>query len=292
MEFFKRNHRIKISHFVRNDKRVELLKEHNDNTGYNYREKKEEVEASRLKVSVEELKNSGFFGRKNISLKESIKSRSGIIAEFKRQSPSKGIINDHVSPLEVVSAYERFGASGISILTDKDFFGGSSEDILNVRNHINIPILRKDFMIDEYQFYEAKSIGADVILLIASCLSPTQVEEFTDLSHELGLEVLLEIHTEEELKHYNSKVDLVGINNRNLKDFKVDLQHSVQLKNLLPKKTVSVAESGIYSIEDFNYLKEKGFDGFLMGEYFMKNENPGNAFSDFIKNISYNAYGT
>ncbi|ROH98126.1 indole-3-glycerol phosphate synthase TrpC [Chryseobacterium daecheongense] len=244
--------------------------------------KKEEVEASRLKVSVEELKNSGFFGRKNISLKESTKSRSGIIAEFKRQSPSKGIINDHVSPLEVVSAYEKFEASGISILTDKDFFGGSSEDILNVRNHINIPILRKDFMIDEYQFYEAKSIGADVILLIASCLSPAQVEEFTDLSHELGLEVLLEIHTEEELKHYNSKVDLVGINNRNLKDFKVDLQHSVQLKNLLPKETVSVAESGIYSIKDFNYLKEKGFDGFLMGEYFMKNKNPGKAFEEFI----------
>lgn len=254
--------------------------------------KKEEIKASQSKVSVEKLKSSGFFGRKNISLKESIKSRSGIIAEFKRQSPSKGIINDHVSPLEVVSAYEKFGASGISILTDKDFFGGSSEDILNVRNYINIPILRKDFMIDEYQFYEAKSIGADVILLIASCLSPTQVDEFTDLSHELGMEVLLEIHTEEELKHCNSEIDLVGINNRNLKDFTVDLEHSVKLKNQLPESVLSIAESGIYSTEDFKYLKTQGFDGFLMGEYFMKNENPGNTFSDFIKNISYNAYGT
>ncbi|ANF53026.1 indole-3-glycerol phosphate synthase [Chryseobacterium glaciei] len=248
--------------------------------------KREEITVSKSKICIEELKDSQFFGRKTLSLKESIKNKSGVIAEFKRQSPSKGIINDQVSPLEVVSAYEKFGASGISILTDKDFFGGSFEDILSVRNHINIPILRKDFMVDEYQFYEAKSIGADVILLIASCLSANQVQEFTELSHELGLEVLLEIHTEEELNHFNPKIDLVGINNRNLKDFKVDLQHSVNLKNLLPKDVLSIAESGIYTIEDFNYLKEKGFDGFLMGEYFMKNKNPANTFEEFIKTIS------
>lgn len=248
--------------------------------------KKKEIKVSKSKISIEELKNSRFYGRKNLSLKESIKSKNGVIAEFKRQSPSKGIINDQVSPLEVVSAYEKFGASGISILTDKDFFGGSFEDILSVRNHINIPILRKDFMVDEYQFYEAKSIGADVVLLIASCLSVNQVQEFTELSHQLGLEVLLEIHTEEELKHFNSKIDLVGINNRNLKDFKVDLQHSVNLKNLLPKDVLSVAESGIYTIEDFNYLKEKGFDGFLMGEYFMKNKNPANTFEEFINVVT------
>lgn len=252
--------------------------------------KKEEIRASRLKIPVEQVKNSKFFGRKTFSLKESIKSRSGIIAEFKRQSPSKGVINDSVSPGQVVSAYEEFGASGISILTDKDFFGGSFDDILMVREQINIPILRKDFMIDEYQFYEAKSIGADVVLLIASCLSPAQVEEFTSLSHELGLEVLLEIHTEEELKHCNSKIDLVGINNRNLKDFTVDLEHSVKLKNLLPENVLSIAESGIYNIENFKYLKAQGFDGFLMGEYFMKHKNPGNAFSDFIKNISYDGF--
>jgi indole-3-glycerol phosphate synthase len=137
-------------------------------------------------------------------------------------------------------------------------------------------------MIDEYQFYEAKANGADVILLIASCLSPSQVQEFTDLAHQLGLEVLLEIHTEEELNHYNKNIDLVGINNRNLKDFKVDLQHSVNLKNLLPSETLSVAESGIYSLKDFQFLKEKGFDGFLMGEYFMRNENPMNKFKEFI----------
>ncbi|MCT2560707.1 indole-3-glycerol phosphate synthase TrpC [Chryseobacterium herbae] len=243
--------------------------------------KKEEIAVSKAEISIDRLKNSDFFGRKTFSLKEFVKNKSGIIAEFKRKSPSKGIINDQVQPLEVTSAYENFGASGISILTDKDFFGGSFDDILNVRKRINIPILRKDFMVDEYQFYEAKSIGADVVLLIAACLSPNQVQEFTELAHELNLEVLLEIHTEEELKHCNAKIDLVGINNRNLKDFKVDLQHSVQLKDQLPKDVLSVAESGIYNLEDFKYLKEKGFDGFLMGEYFMINEDPAKAFEEF-----------
>ncbi|MDF2931694.1 MAG: indole-3-glycerol phosphate synthase [Chryseobacterium sp.] len=248
--------------------------------------KKQEIKESKSKISVQQLKDSEFFNRKTLSLKETLKSKSGIIAEFKRQSPSKGIINDIVSPIEVVSEYERFGASAVSILTDKDFFGGSFDDVLKARREINIPILRKDFMIDEYQFYEAKSIGADLILLIAACLSPSQVLEFTELSHQLGLEVLLEIHTEEELKHYHKTVDFVGINNRNLKDFKVDLKHSVNLKNQLPKNVLSIAESGIYNIEDFNYLKEKGFDGFLMGEYFMKNENPAKAFEEFTNKIS------
>ncbi|WP_079241104.1 indole-3-glycerol phosphate synthase TrpC [Chryseobacterium indologenes] len=247
--------------------------------------KKEEVASAKLRISPDRLKDTASFGRPTYSLKESIKNKSGIIAEFKRQSPSKGIINNSVQPLEVVSAYENFGASGISILTDHDFFGGNLNDVIDVRNNINIPILRKDFMIDEYQFYEAKSIGADVVLLIASCLSPSQVQEFTELAHELKMEVLLEIHTEDELKHFNSKIDLVGINNRNLKDFKVDLQHSVQLKNQLPKEVLSVAESGIYSLEDFQFLKEKGFDSFLMGEYFMKNTDPAKAFEEFASQI-------
>ncbi|MBO9693455.1 indole-3-glycerol phosphate synthase TrpC [Chryseobacterium sp.] len=247
--------------------------------------KKEEIASAHSKISLSHLKDSALFRRETISLKESVKNKNGIIAEFKRQSPSKGIINNNAEPLDVVSAYENFGASGISILTDRDFFGGDLTDIINVREQITIPILRKDFMIDEYQFYEAKSIGADVILLIASCLSPAQTEEFTDLAHELKMEVLLEIHTEDELKHFNSKIDLVGINNRNLKDFKVDLQHSVQLKNQLPKGVLSVAESGIYSLDDFKFLKEKGFDSFLMGEYFMKNTNPAKAFEEFASHI-------
>ncbi|RZJ46828.1 MAG: indole-3-glycerol phosphate synthase TrpC [Chryseobacterium sp.] len=247
--------------------------------------KKQEIKESKSKISVQQLKDSEFFNRKTLSLKETLQSKSGIIAEFKRQSPSKGIINDTVLPIEVVSAYEKFGASAVSILTDHDFFGGSFNDILTVRSQTHIPILRKDFMVDEYQFYEAKSIGADVILLIAACLSPSQVLEFTELSHQLGLEVLLEIHTEEELKHINKNIDFVGINNRNLKDFKVDLQHSVNLKNQLPNDILSIAESGIYNEEDFRFLKEKGFDGFLMGEYFMKNENPGKKFGEFIQEV-------
>ena len=248
-------------------------------------QKKQEVAEAKKKISLTELKDAALFNRKTFSLKESVKSGSGIIAEFKRQSPSKGIINDKADVLEVAKSYQKFGASGISILTDSEFFGGKLEDILKVRNEISIPILRKDFMIDEYQFYEAKANGADVILLIASCLSPNQVQEFTELSHHLGMEVLLEIHIEEELKHFNKEIDLVGINNRNLKDFKVDLQHSVNLKNLLPKDVLAIAESGIYSIEDYRFLKEKGFDGFLMGEYFMRNENPGIAFEEFIKDV-------
>lgn len=248
--------------------------------------KKQEIKESKSKISLQQLEDSEFFGRKTFSLKETLKSKSGIIAEFKRQSPSKGVINDKVTPLEVAANYEKYGASAISILTDKDFFGGSFEDILNVRKHINIPVLRKDFMIDEYQLYEAKSIGADVILLIAACLSPAQVQEFIALAHNLDLEVLLEIHTEEELKHIDKNIDFVGINNRNLKDFKVNLQHSVDLKNKLPKKVLSIAESGIYSEEDFKFLKGKGFDRFLMGEYFMKDENPGKKFSEFVNNVT------
>ena len=248
-------------------------------------QKKQEVAEAKKEMSLAELKDSEYFQRDTFSLKESVKSGSGIISEFKRQSPSKGIINDQVDVLDVAKSYQKFGASGISILTDSEFFGGKLEDLLKVRNEISIPILRKDFMIDEYQFYEAKANGADVILLIAACLSPNQVQEFTELSHKLGLEVLLEIHTEEELKHFNKNINLVGINNRNLQDFKVDLQHSVNLKNLLPKEVLTVAESGIYSIEDFKFLKEKGFDGFLMGEYFMRNENPGIAFKEFITEV-------
>ncbi|KUJ52364.1 indole-3-glycerol phosphate synthase TrpC [Chryseobacterium sp. JAH] len=248
--------------------------------------KKQEIEDLKSTISLQQLKDSEFFGRKTLSLKETLKSKSGIIAEFKRQSPSKGTINNQALPIEVVSAYENFGASAVSILTDQIFFGGLFEDILNVRNHISIPILRKDFMIDEYQFYEAKSLGADIILLIAACLSPSQVLEFTELAQELDLEVLLEIHSEDELKHINKNIDFVGINNRNLKDFKVNLQHSVNLKNQLPEEVLSIAESGIYSEQDFKFLKGKGFDGFLMGEYFMKNENPGKKFCEFISNVT------
>jgi len=232
--------------------------------------KKYEISVKKKDTPLEKLKESEFFNRKTLSLKESIKAKSGIIAEFKRKSPSKGNINLTAKPLDITLKYEKFGVSGISILTDNEFFGGNNNDIITVRNHIKTPILRKEFMIDSYQFYEAKAIGADAILLIASCLSPSEVQEFTSLAHSLGLEVLLEIHTEQELKYICSTIDFVGINNRNLKNFKVDLSHSIKLKNMIPNGILSVAESGIYNLDDLKFLKEKGFDAFLMGEYFMK----------------------
>lgn len=248
--------------------------------------KKEEVAFQKQNISFSELKNHPNFLRETISLKQSLLSKSGIIAEFKRKSPSKGIINANAAVKEIVNEYQCHGASAVSVLTDESFFGGEAEDFAAARNILQIPLLRKDFMIDEYQFYQAKAMGADIVLLIAACLSPSQVQEYTILSKELGLEALLEIHTENELGHYHSQVDFVGINNRNLKDFKVDLEHSVRLKNQLPQDVLSIAESGIYSVENYSYLKDRGFDGFLMGEYFMKEENPGKTFKDFIKTIS------
>ncbi len=245
-------------------------------------QKKLEVLESSRNVPLTQLKDSKYFKREAFSLKETLKSKSGIIAEFKRKSPSKGTINETALPMQTAMAYELAGASAISILTDRPYFGGHIMDLESIRETIQIPILRKDFMIDPYQFYEAKAIGADVVLLIAACLTKSQTEEFTDLAHTLGLEVLLEIHTEDELSHFQKTTDFVGINNRNLKDFKVDLQHSVTLKNSLPQSALSIAESGIGSVEDYTYLKAKGFDGVLMGDYFMRSENPGATFNQFI----------
>jgi indole-3-glycerol phosphate synthase len=247
--------------------------------------KKEEIAAAKSKISVAQLQDSTAYALPKISLLDYLPKSSGIITEFKRQSPSKGIINATAQPQDVAKTYAQFGASAMSVLTDTDFFGGSRADLLAARQAINIPILRKDFMVDAYQFHEAKAMGADVILLIAACLSPAQVQEFAQLSHEIGLEVLLEIHSEDELKHICPEVDLVGINNRNLKDFKVDLQHAIQLKDALPYEKPAVAESGIYNIADYHILKNAGFDAFLMGEYFMRETNPGLAFEQFIQAI-------
>lgn len=247
--------------------------------------KKAEVLLTEKKQPLQMLRESDYYNRTTFSLKKGMVEKSGIIAEFKRQSPSKGVFNSTIDPWPIVGAYQKFGASGISILTDSRFFGGSVSDILQVREHTKIPILRKDFMISEYQFHEAKAIGADVILLIAACLTPAQAKEYTQLAHELGLEVILEIHSEAELQHYNADMDFVGINNRNLKNFQVDLQHSVRLKSLLPSHALTIAESGISRIQDLEFLKEKGFEGFLMGEIFMKEKNPGLAFEKLMENF-------
>lgn len=249
------------------------------------RDKKEEIAASRRKISLAQLSDAEHYHRATNSISKSIAAGTGIIAEFKRRSPSKGIINSVALPETVARDYEKYGAGGISVLTDRHF-GGCADDLLAVRRTVKLPLLRKDFMVDEYQFHEAKAWGADAVLLIAACLSPAQVHEFTGLAHGMDLEVLLEIHSEEELGHICEEVDVVGINNRNLKDFKVDLQHSVKLRNQLPDGLPAVAESGIYTVDDFKFLKEKGFDGFLMGEYFMKSNDPGRRFAEFVSNIN------
>jgi indole-3-glycerol phosphate synthase len=245
-----------------------------------------EVAERKKQITIAQLQTMPLFEKPCYSLKANIidASKTGIIAEFKRQSPSKGIINAVASVEEVAKAYTQFGASGISVLTDGPYFGGSLAD-LSIAVQNEIPVLRKEFIIDEFQVIEAKAYGASVILLIASCLTPAQTKSLASVAKSLGLEVLLELHDASELAHVCEEVDLVGINNRSLKSFEVNIEHSLQLKNLLPKGKLSIAESGIYDLATFQLLKKEGFDGFLMGEYFMKQENPAKAFEEFSQQI-------
>jgi len=244
--------------------------------------KKKEVAQRKMDMPVAELKRQGFFNRQTLSLRSSIldAKKTGIIAEYKRKSPSKGVINNRDSVNTVTKGYFDYGASGVSILTDNEFFGGSLDDLVSVRDN-RVALLRKDFMIDEYQIIEAKAFGADVILLIAACLTPREVKTFSAIAKNLGLEVLLELHDETELGHICDTVDLVGVNNRNLKNFEVDLEHSVRLAQQIDTRFVKVAESGINDVKNIHYLKQFGFEGFLIGEYFMKQQNPVNAFKEF-----------
>jgi indole-3-glycerol phosphate synthase len=245
-----------------------------------------EVAKRRLEVSISELEKGFYFDRKTLSLKESLEggNRTGIIAEFKRQSPSKGIINDKVDIIEVTAAYTENGASALSVLTDENFFGGSNEDLVEARIN-DIPILRKDFIIDEYQLAEAKSIGADVILLIAACLTPKEVRRLAGFAKGLGLEVLLELHEENELEHICDETELIGINNRNLKTFDVNIEQSLLMAEKIPGNKIKIAESGISSVDDIMLFKENGFKGFLIGELFMKEADPTVAFAEFVNTL-------
>jgi indole-3-glycerol phosphate synthase len=249
--------------------------------------KRIEVAESKMNKSVSELEDSAFFKNKALSFKEFLlrKDKTGIIAEFKRQSPSKGIINGTSSVIDVTSEYAKGGASAISVLTDKEFFGGSLDDLLPARANA-IPILRKEFIIDEYQLIEAKAFGADIILLIAACLSPNEVKSLAGVAKNIGLNVLLEIHNECELAHICEEVDVVGINNRNLKTFNVDISHSIDLCNKIPGDQLKISESGIDEVKTILLLKQNGFSGFLMGEKFMKEADPGKAFRDFVSELS------
>jgi len=244
--------------------------------------KRKEVEERKKEVSIAELERSRFFTKPVFSLKQSILAagKTGIIAEYKRKSPSKGIINNKDSVEAVTKAYAGFGASGISILTDLKFFGGSLDDLISARDN-HVPLLRKEFIIDEFQIIEAKAYGADAILLIAACLSPEEVKGLTSVAKNLDVEVLLELHDEKELMHINDEFDLVGVNNRNLKTFDVNLEQSVRLSEKIGDGFIKVAESGINDVKNIHYLKQHGFQGFLIGEYFMKQKNPMEAFKNF-----------
>lgn len=247
--------------------------------------KKGEVEEAKASVSLAELHSRPLFNRSCYSLRQSVQdlSRTGIIAEFKRASPSKGLINGISTVQEVVKGYQEAGASAVSVLTDSDFFSGSLEDLSLAREALTIPLLRKEFIIDSYQIAEAKAYGADIILLIAACLSPTQIADLSAYAKSLDLNVLLEIHNEEELINNTvESIDAIGVNNRNLKDFSVSLQHSYDLVNKIPSQYIKVSESGISAPETINDLKKRGFNSFLIGENFMKTSNPGRAMKDFV----------
>lgn len=248
-------------------------------------QKKKEVAERKSLYPIKLLEQSIFFSSPTVSLKKYVlrKDLSGIIAEIKRKSPSKGVINPYVSIERTSIGYMQAGASALSILTDKEFFGGSNDDLMVARKFNYCPILRKDFTIDEYQIIEAKSIGADAILLIAAILDGQQQKQLASFAHSLGLEVLLELHTKEELNpDLFSKVDLIGVNNRDLKTFEVSTDVSKRLSKLIPGGIVKISESGISSPETIHELRQFGFDGFLMGENFMKHGRPEIAAKEFI----------
>ncbi|MDD3080437.1 MAG: indole-3-glycerol phosphate synthase TrpC [Paludibacter sp.] len=249
-------------------------------------DKQIEVASRKKKTLVAELEKTPVFSDACLSLKQSLlNSESGIIAEFKRKSPSLGWIHEHADVVQVTAGYSRAGASGISILTDFPYFGGTLQDVISARPQVTCPILRKDFVIDEYQLFEAKAMGADVVLLIAAALTVEKTLELARKAHNLGLEVLLEVHNAGELDHANDYVDLLGVNNRNLKTFEQSVQTSFDLAALIPDQFVKVSESGISKTETVKKLRKAGYRGFLMGENFMKHEKPDEALGRFIEGL-------
>jgi len=252
--------------------------------------KKKEVEERASTHPIKLLEQSLYFQSECVSLKHYIQreDKSGIIAEFKRKSPSKGMINEFANVEKISIGYMQAGASALSVLTDTHFFGGKNEDLTTARKFNFCPILRKDFTVSEYQIIEAKSIGADAILLIAAVLTKEEIKQFTSLSHQLGMEVLLEVHTQEELEKYIPEISLVGINNRNLKTFDVDFENSIRLAQQLPSNTIKIAESGISDYNNIIELKQHGFEGFLIGENFMRSASPELECRKFISQVNQN----
>lgn len=250
-------------------------------------DKRKEVAAREQLFPASYWEKSPLFQRQAFSLKETL-STSGpqIIAEHKRRSPSKAVINQKVQVPEVVQGYERAGVSALSVLTEGPYFGGSLDDLVYARYCCRLPILRKDFFVDPYQITEAKAHGADAILLIAAVLDRGQIKKLSEHAHQLGMEVLLEVHNAEELdKSLMPGLDCIGVNNRNLKTFEVSLETSYSLKAMIPASAVAVSESGLQDLSDIQQLHQAGFEGFLMGERFMKENDPGKAAQSFIENL-------
>ncbi len=250
-------------------------------------DKKQEVLLKKSIIPVSQLENSILFERKTISLSYNLRnSASGIIAEHKRRSPSKSEINYGFTVEEVVKGYQNAGACGISVLTDGKYFGGSLDDLLLARASVKIPLIRKEFIVDEYQLLEAKAYGADVILLIAAVLTRKEIQHLSSFAQSLGLEVLLEVHNQEELeKSIMPSLNMIGVNNRNLKTFEVSLDFSKQLASLIPNEFVKVSESGISSVEAIKELQPFGYQGFLIGENFMKTDSAGESAKEFIRSL-------
>ena len=249
--------------------------------------KQRELALKKQLFPIRELESSPLFQRQLNSLKDNlINSQSGIIAEHKRRSPSKPLINNSLSVEEVVNGYSEAGVCGISILTDGQFFGGSLDDLILARSVTSTPLLRKEFIIDEYQIYEAKANGADIILLIAAILSDSQIKQFSKKANALNLEVLLEIHDEDELgKSLFPDIDMIGVNNRDLKTFQVSIETSKKLAGKIPDDYVRVSESGINDLDKIAELRDYGYRGFLVGEHFMQTDNPGDAARSFIQKL-------
>lgn len=247
--------------------------------------KKKEIEPLKLISPINRFETNGFFWPvSNRSLVTSLlmPESKGIIAEFKRKSPSKGWFKTKDLEVEpVVTAYNK-SAAGISVLTDVEFFGGDLDDLIQTKVVTDIPVLRKDFIIDKWQIAEAKAFGADVILLIAACLTPEEVKEFAAYAGSIGLESILEVHNKEELGHCCDEVNMVGVNNRNLKTFETDIKTSMELIEHIPSGKPAIAESGISCVDTIVTLRAAGYKGFLIGETFMKEDNPGKAFEKFV----------
>lgn len=221
------------------------------------------------------------------SLREALRSSStGIISEFKRRSPSKGWINRDADVQSVVRAYQQAGATALSVLTDTPYFGGTDDDLRAARQACSLPILRKDFTIDEFQLVESRALGADAVLLIAAALTREQCRRFAEIAHQLELEVLLEIHDQSELDYYSEYVDVLGVNNRNLGSFHTDVANSFRLIEQMPQEATPISESGISNPDTVKELRAIGFKGFLIGENFMKTEAPGDSLKSFINALN------